>query len=268
MTKPVQQSRLFNSIATVVLDRHLIGETFVSKTDTLGNFDLAPGVDAQSLMVLLADDNIVNQQVALTQLKKLGLRAVVVPNGRAAVEEVARRKYALILMDCQMPELDGFEATAAIRRSEEGANARIPIIGLTAHAMEGDRERCIAAGMDDYLSKPTSLEKLSKMIKKWFNSTNSGASIPPPEEPDLADLLDDDLIQELTPVFIDSTTNCLKRLDDAISAQNTQDIKAVTHELKGSSAALGALNMSSFCKQIEDAVHDSRDGDLAKLVEV
>jgi two-component system sensor histidine kinase/response regulator len=270
LTKPVQQSRLFNSIATVVLDRHLIGETFVSKTDTLGNFDLAPGVDAQSLMVLLADDNIVNQQVALAQLKKLGLRAVVVPNGRAAVEEVARRKYALILMDCQMPELDGFEATAAIRRTEGGANSRIPIIGLTAHAMEGDRERCLAAGMDDYLSKPTSLEKLSKMIKKWFSSTSSGASgasIAPPEEPDLADLLDDDLIQELTPVFIDSTTNCLKRLDDAISAQNTEDIKAVTHELKGSSAALGALNMSSLCKQIEDAVHDNRDGDLAKLVE-
>jgi CheY-like chemotaxis protein len=265
LTKPVQQSRLFNSIASVVLDRHLIGETFASKTDTLGNLDFAPGVDAQSLMVLLADDNIVNQQVALAQLKKLGLRAVVVPNGRAAVEEVTRRRYALILMDCQMPELDGFEATAAIRRTESGGDIRIPIIGLTAHAMEGDRERCLAAGMDDYLSKPTSLEKLSKMIKKWLS--NSGASISTAQEPDLVDYLDDDLIQELTPVFIDSTTACLKRLDDAISAKNTDDIKAVTHELKGSSAALGALNMSSFCKQIEDALNDNRDGDLSRLVD-
>jgi HPt (histidine-containing phosphotransfer) domain-containing protein len=133
--------------------------------------------------------------------------------------------------------------------------------------MEGDRERCLASGMDDYLSKPTSLEKLSKMIKKWLTTTNSGASIVPPQEPDLADYLDDDLIQELTPVFVDSTTKCLKRLDDAISAQNIDDIKAVTHELKGSSAALGALNMTSFCKQIEDALHDSRDGELSRLVD-
>jgi CheY-like chemotaxis protein len=209
----------------------------------------------------------VNQQVALAQLKKLGLKAVVVPNGKAAVEEIARRKYSLILMDCQMPELDGFEATGAIRRAESGSGARIPIIGLTAHAMEGDRERCIAAGMDDYLSKPTSLERLSKMIKKWLtNNTNNSSSNIPGEEADLIDLLDDDLLQELTPVFIDSTTVCLKRLDDAIAAQNVDDIKAVTHELKGSCAAVGALNMSKFCKQIEESIRDNRDSEISSCV--
>jgi CheY-like chemotaxis protein/HPt (histidine-containing phosphotransfer) domain-containing protein len=267
LTKPVQQSRLFNSIASVVLDRHVIGESFALKADVLDKFDATAGFDVQSTMVLLADDNIVNQQVALAQLKKLGLKAVVVPNGKAAVEEIARRKYSLILMDCQMPELDGFEATGAIRRAESGSGARIPIIGLTAHAMEGDRERCIAAGMDDYLSKPTSLERLSKMIKKWLtNNTNNSSSNIPGEEADLIDLLDDDLLQELTPVFIDSTTVCLKRLDDAIAAQNVDDIKAVTHELKGSCAAVGALNMSKFCKQIEESIRDNRDSEISSCV--
>jgi CheY-like chemotaxis protein/HPt (histidine-containing phosphotransfer) domain-containing protein len=272
LTKPVQQSRLFNSIANVVLNRHVIAEPFASKAEPLGNIDLASDPSVQSLMILLADDNVVNQKVALAQLKKLGLKAVVVPNGRAAVEEVIRRNYALVLMDCQMPELDGFEATAAIRRAELSTGRHIPIIGLTAHAMEGDREKCIESGMDDYLSKPTSLQKLSKALRKWILGEAGNNLVPVPiEEADYTRILDDDVILELTPIFIDDTANCLKMLSDAVAKKDVEEIKSVVHQLKGSCAGVGATKMASICRQIEmmlkeDQSAEVESADLKRLV--
>ena len=269
LTKPVQQSRLFNSIANVVMHRHALTETIQSKTEPIADLDLtASDPSVQSLMILLADDNVVNQQVAVAQLKKLGLRAVVVPNGKAAVEEVMRRKYALVLMDCQMPELDGFEATASIRRAESLTGRHIPIIGLTAHAMEGDREKCIDAGMDDYLSKPTSLEKLSKVLRKWILGP-AGHHAEPVVVPELEfeQVLDDETMSELTPVFLNSTVDCLKRLDIAVEDKNLDQIKAVVHELKGSCSSVGAANMSSLSKQIEDLLKEDEQADLAPFIE-
>jgi PAS domain S-box-containing protein len=124
-------------------------------------------VDFLPLRLLLAEDNLVNQHVAMAVLKKLGLRADLAANGREAVEAVQAKDYDLVLMDCQMPEMDGFQATRRIRE-QEGAARRVPILAMTANAMQGDRERCLESGMDDYLPKPVTLDSLKNALRRWL----------------------------------------------------------------------------------------------------
>jgi CheY-like chemotaxis protein len=114
------------------------------------------------------EDNVVNQKVILRQLQKLGYSATVAANGREAVEATLHHRYSLILMDCQMPEMDGFEATRMIRTAECDAPFHTPIVAMTANAMRGDREACLAAGMDDYLSKPLRTRELEGMLERWL----------------------------------------------------------------------------------------------------
>jgi signal transduction histidine kinase/ActR/RegA family two-component response regulator len=125
-------------------------------------------VATRPFTILLAEDNQVNQKVILRQLQKLGYGAVVAPNGRAAVEAALHSRYSLIFMDCQMPEMDGFAATRAIRAAEAGAHLHTPIVAMTANAMEGDREACLAAGMDDYLAKPLHTKELQTVLERWL----------------------------------------------------------------------------------------------------
>lgn len=160
LTKPVRQSNLYDALT------HVLGEP-VSKPST--SPDPKPNTVGHTLRILVAEDNPVNQRVAVLQLSKLGYAIQMVDSGSEAIRAVIANpdEYALVLMDCQMPEMDGFEATHAIRKSELSSGRHIPIIAMTANAMEGDRERCLAAGMDDYISKPVKLEHLENVIKKW-----------------------------------------------------------------------------------------------------
>jgi PAS domain S-box-containing protein len=168
LTKPVRQSQLFDCLTSAVgksADCSGPDADLLSISSIAARQSLQQAKPISDKLILLAEDNIVNQKVAVRQLKQLGYRADAVANGWEAVEALGRISYDLILMDCQMPEMDGYEATAEIRR-REGAGKHIPIVALTAHALEGDRAKCIEAGMDDYISKPVKQEELMAALER------------------------------------------------------------------------------------------------------
>ncbi|MCU1265886.1 MAG: rpfC [Acidobacteria bacterium] len=166
LTKPARQSRLFETLTTVMSGVRMPGAANEAALLSLRRESGGATQDETKIstkLILVAEDNIVNQKVAVRQLLKLGYRADAVANGREAIEALGRIPYALVLMDCQMPEMDGYAATAEIRRLE-GRTKRTPIVAMTAHALEGDREKCIGAGMDDYISKPVKSEEMKRVL--------------------------------------------------------------------------------------------------------
>ncbi len=165
LTKPIKRSELHNCVSKVFGIKSIEDETGQSTQ----NDDQFINVDERaSLRILLAEDNIVNQKVAVRVLNKMGFQCELADNGVEALDKIEKAPYDLILMDCQMPEMDGFETTAAIRAHEEETGIHIPIIAMTANAVQGDRERCLAAGMDDYVSKPIDRKILLSTIEKWW----------------------------------------------------------------------------------------------------
>ncbi|MBC7840553.1 MAG: response regulator [Nitrospiraceae bacterium] len=179
LTKPLHRSHVYDCLS-MMMDRAGIshaeateGESARQPREVVVKSPLVtetPGVTRAR--ILMAEDNSVNQKVAVCMLEKLGYRTDVVANGLEAIEASDRIRYALVLMDCQMPEMDGWKATAMIRtREQEQGTGRLPIIALTANAMTGDREKCLSAGMDDYLAKPVRLEHLRALLVKWIPDT-------------------------------------------------------------------------------------------------
>jgi CheY-like chemotaxis protein len=174
LVKPVKQSRLFDCLVNV------LGRAAAEHVFTAPAANDAPAaiqapeelVGARSTRILLAEDNIVNQKVALAQLKGLGFTADAVANGHEVLSALKQVPYDIIFMDCQMPEMDGYEASRMIRQAEKGAShswkAPVHIVAMTANAMTGDREKCLAAGMDDYLSKPVRKTELRSALMKWI----------------------------------------------------------------------------------------------------
>ena len=163
LTKPIRHSQLYESIATI-LGRAPAPDS----APLLTRPSLVEAQDQERVKVLVVEDNVINQKVIVKMLEQRGYRVDVVANGRAAVEATARMSYACILMDCQMPVMDGYTATAVIREREALARSHTPIIAMTANAMEGDRERCLDAGMDDYLAKPVQGKTLQTTMQKWI----------------------------------------------------------------------------------------------------
>jgi len=173
LMKPVRQSQLFDCLMTVAgepINRAEGDERMIQLSPSPVTPHVAEEPGQSRKLILVAEDNAVNQKVAIRQLQKLGYRADAVGNGREALEALGRIAYDLVLMDCQMPEMDGYEATAAIRRWEVGRR-HTPIIAMTANALQGDREKCLAAGMDDYVSKPVRVEELTKVLIRFFQQS-------------------------------------------------------------------------------------------------
>jgi two-component system sensor histidine kinase/response regulator len=211
--------------------------------------------------VLVADDDVATQNVAVQLLEKRGYDVEVVPNGRQAVEAVTEGEYAVVLMDCHMPEMDGYEATEEIRRREEQGQ-RTPVVAMTASAMEDDRERCLAAGMDDYLSKPLEPVHVNAVLEYWIGLPDE-ASVPNHAESvlDVGSLEDlrrrtgsgrrSDLIVDLVGLYLRDAPNRVEAIQRAVAAQDARALREAARALRGSSRTLGAARVAELCTELE-----------------
>jgi CheY-like chemotaxis protein len=221
----------------------------------------------------VAEDNAVNQRVAVRMLEKQGYHADAVANGREAVELLARLPYDLVLMDCQMPEMDGYAATGEIRRREQehGAAARhTPIIAMTANALKGDAEKCLAAGMDDYLPKPLTVQRLEAVLTRWSPQTGPGAPEEAVDASILALLRDlqgegrPDMLAEMIAVYLRDTPPRLAALREAVARADAEAVRREVHGLKGSSGQIGAVQVARLCADLE---HQADTTDLTGAAE-
>jgi CheY-like chemotaxis protein len=229
--------------------------------------------------VLLVEDNPVNQKVAVRMLEGLGHRVDVAGNGLEALAAVRRLPFDVILMDCQMPEMDGYAATAEIRRLE-GAARRTPIIAMTANAMSGDRERCLASGMDDYLAKPVRVKELYAVLGRWIGwETDDAPATSTPEPPAVAAtpsadridaaVLDEvlefagvkgaSLVRELIDLFFQEAPTRLANLQGGVRDLDPDRVTRAAHAMKGGAGNLGAVRVASLCAQLE---RQGREGNL------
>ena len=280
LSKPVRRQELLRCLTTVLAQ--------VQSTDS--PFDAAPSTIPATVLagrVLLAEDNPINQTVASSMLRRLGCEFDLVDNGRAAIDAIQERAYALVLMDQQMPEMDGFAATAAIRAREGARGAsRLPIVALTANALPSDREACLASGMDDYLAKPYTVEQLHAMLARWLPAGRSGtapattgasavpntATAPPGAAPRaldpqaLASIRELELpdqpavLDQVIGLFLSDTPKQLQRLRAAASTGDAHALAQIAHNLKSGSRNLGARELGQLCERLE---HLARHGDVA-----
>ncbi len=267
LVKPVRRSELYNCLATL-LDAP--AETFPSPAP--GDAPSASGRTAEEdrdetrAHLLVAEDNNVNQLVAVEMLENLGYRVDVVGNGLEAVEALSHAPYAAVLMDCQMPEMDGYEATAEIRR-REGSVHHTPIIAMTAHALQSERERALEAGMDDHISKPVKPEKLDSVLQRWLRRpapeplTSRSESPPTLDAPVDYSVLaglsklqkegEPDILDRLTDMFLEEAPPRLAAIREAMERGDSQMLEEAAHALHGSCANLGAQGMEEICAGLE-----------------
>lgn len=256
ITKPLRQQKLYDAIVTVLQSNFHILNKKGAQTET-------------DINILIAEDNPINQTFMLHVLSKLGYRATPVENGLEALQSLQKNSYDLILMDCQMPIFDGYVTTKKIREIEKHSNQHIPIIAMTAHALKGDRDKCIDAGMDDYISKPIDIKSLDAILKFWLskqpqtfpNGLNKTA--PTLSQTELIDLnrLQDifgnskaDINQYLLD-FVNSSLALIDDIKNAINHNETNTIKSGLHRLKGSAANSGFSQLADLCLQTENHVN-------------
>jgi signal transduction histidine kinase/DNA-binding NarL/FixJ family response regulator len=239
--------------------------------------------------ILVVDDHPVNRSVALSQLRRLGYLVDVAASGAAALGLLAERSYGMVLLDCAMPELDGYETCRRLRQMEgqgEGQPRRVPVIALTAHAMEGEREKCLAAGMDDFLAKPYRVDELTAVLDRWTGGrtppapgTGIGAAGPAPPTPPapppalppliteriaqlqrLGATTGEDVLAQVLKSFLGRGAEDLAAMAEALAREDGTALAAAAHSLGGSSGLLGALELARRCAELE---RFARNGDLA-----
>ncbi len=292
LTKPVRQSDLYSSLLTLTRMNPKSENQQLVTRHSLAEEAKWPGVH-----VLLVEDSKANQQVAMAILRKYGCRVSLAQNGKQAVEEFLKEVPDIILMDCHMPEMDGYQATAEIRNQENKLKIKTPIVALTANALKGDKDKCIAAGMDDYLSKPFKQKELQIILDRWVALKKTGYLNPEVNNQNKAPnklsdqvikdsstedgndslIIDPKALQLINDLQIEGEQSLLKKviknyisgaesklfdLNNKSSSFTINDLKTVAHFLKSSSANVGALKLSNLCKEIEMECHNNSRSDL------
>ena len=286
LNKPARPARLRQCIAQV-LNIQKSGQPPAKDryNSVAANEGQAANIPADT-HVLLVEDNPVNREVATSMLNAMGCKVDEVPNGRDAVEIVRRQKFDVVLMDCEMPIMDGYAATGAIRAWETDVHDhdRLPIIALTAHALPEDRKRCITAGMDDFLSKPFSMDALRGLLGRWLplpdgtptgeievdeDPTEEGrqlsdVSFVGPIRTKALDMIGDldpehgkELATRVVEVYESSSTELIDSLSAAVTDHDGERVRTAAHALKSSSGNVGAERLMSMCREIELAARDS-----------
>jgi CheY-like chemotaxis protein len=269
LTKPVRRARLLEAVAEAVGGREPQQAREAAPAAGAG------GTVSTGARVLVAEDNAINRLVVEGMLAARGIAVDVAESGREALDRLAEGAYDAVLMDCQMPELDGYAATAAIRAEERKrpAEPRMPIIAMTAHAMAGDRERCLAAGMDDYLAKPLRPDEVDRVVAQWITEPAprvSPAGRTPAREPGplgrrsppIEALIDDarmrlfrrdyaDVAGRLAELFAETTPELLGSLRAAHEAGDADALGRAAHKLKGSCQNVGASFMATLASALE-----------------
>ena len=272
LIKPVRQSELYDCLLNI------FGAPLVK---TQGKPEGGPTATFDA-RILLAEDNAVNQAVALSMLELMGCRVDVVENGRKAVNKVSGKRYDMVLMDCHMPDMDGFEATGEIRRREgiEGGNVHIPIIALTANVEKGVEEECKTAGMDGYLSKPFTQDQLHQILSQWLDQNKEpavlkavGQSTAPDEgektkkplmleqrvlEQKALDKIralqrpgSPNILDKIINLYLKNSQDLMQSIIESIDRDDSPSLQEAAHSLKSSSANLGAFKMAALCKELE-----------------
>ncbi len=294
LTKPVRHDQLYDCLCRALgLARQVEGRPL----DGSGNVRSS---GSRAARILVVEDNPVNQKLTAKLLERMGYVVNVSDGGPEALEALSRGHYDAIIMDCQMPVMDGFETTAAIRaREQEGQRthhpSHIPIIALTANAMPGDRERCLAAGMDDYLSKPVKSEELEAALQRWIPPSDLATSQPSSSQPataavpalgavrapaiakklpafDPVTLLDniggdEEFLRQLLGMFLTRSTGMLQRISEAVDRGESQRLEQAAHLLKGTAGNLCARSVSLLASQLEAMGRTGRTEEAVPLLE-
>ncbi|MDY6851148.1 MAG: response regulator, partial [Thermodesulfobacteriota bacterium] len=277
LTKPVKQSRLYDCLVTILSRKK--GSVESRETRIVTRHSIAED-RKHRVRILLAEDNLVNRKVALKILEKFGYRVDAVANGMEAVKALEELPYNLVLMDCQMPEMDGFEATKTIRDAKSAVkNHEVPIIALTAHAMKGDREKCIKAGMDDYISKPFEPRQLIEAIEQALagrvslpHDKASETKTQGEEIFDRAGLLDrilgdEELLKEVLEIYLQETPGHIESIKEALKKSDASEVTQHGHKIKGSSGMICAEGMQALGSRVETAGKKDDLTQAASLVE-
>jgi two-component system sensor histidine kinase/response regulator len=213
--------------------------------------------------VLVVEDNPANQVLAVRLLDRLGYSADVAVNGREAVEATGRRAYGAVLMDCHMPELDGYQATAEIRR-REGTAAHTPIIALTAGVLAEERNRCLASGMDDYLVKPVNVDDVRDALDRWVGG-RSDPTTDPTEHGEADD--SSPLLTQLVAAFLASVPGDIARLRAALAREDAAAVQQVAHYIKGGTVTFGLHRMAASCQALELLAESGAHWEAGELVD-
>ncbi|MEG3930267.1 PAS domain S-box protein [Microcoleus sp. T3_B1] len=288
LTKPVKAHRLFDCLANAIAPMTPIDEPLANPTS-----NRASAIDNRqlgSLKILLVEDTPINQKVGLNQLRVLGCAADVANNGAEALSMVALKKYDIVLMDCQMPVLDGYEATRELRRREVADDAagkmephqKTVVIAMTANALKGDREKCLAAGMDDYISKPIAIEKLKSVLANWSAKLKIGTPKFNGEElqnsdPDIESVVDMARLHEISgadlefereilQAFVVDTASYLEAAKGAIASGDMETLARHAHQIKGVSATAAVRLMPDMADQLQSRAESNDVEGATKII--